>query len=65
MLSIHAIGLLAATVAHHGTDHSGGEHIAHLVVIAGMVLVLVGVVVDGARRQFARRRGGHLHGGPS
>lgn len=36
-----------------------GEHIAHLVVIAGMVLVLAGIVADGIRmqRRLARQEG--------
>jgi hypothetical protein len=38
------------------TGHSGIEHLAHLLGIVGMVLVLMGVVADGVRRQFDRRR---------
>ena len=36
-----------------------GEHVAHLVVFVGMVLVLVGIVVDGTRtaRRLARQEG--------
>ncbi len=50
---------------HHG--HFGPEHLAHLLGIAGMFLVLAGVVIDGARRQLrqrAARNGGfdsHAH----
>lgn len=43
---------------HHGF---GPEHVAHLLGVVGMVLVLTGVVVYGARRQLRRaaaKRGG-------
>jgi len=49
---------------HHGI---GAEHLAHVLGIAGMVLVLAGVVVDGARRQLRQRAvrtggpDGHAH----
>src|SRR5688572_29913209 len=36
---------------HHG---SYAEHAAHLLGVVGMVLVLAGVVIDGARRQLRR-----------
>jgi hypothetical protein len=40
-----------------------GEHFAHLVVVIGMVLVLVGVVADGVRtqRRLGRREGRIRH----
>jgi hypothetical protein len=40
-----------------------GEHFAHLVVLVGMVLVLVGIVADGIRsqRRVARREGAPRH----
>lgn len=56
--------LVEHTLIHH--DHEDllgafpiGEHAAHLVVLVGMVLVLVGVVVDGIRsqRRFGRQEG--------
>jgi hypothetical protein len=58
---------LALDVAVHlalpadGHEHlhaafSPSEHTAHLVVMLGMVLILAGVVADGARRQRARRQ---------
>ncbi|HEU0245180.1 MAG TPA: hypothetical protein VFQ75_14860, partial [Candidatus Limnocylindrales bacterium] len=36
-----------------------GEHVAHLVVLIGMVLVLVGILVDGTRtaRRLSRQEG--------
>ena len=43
---------------HHGF---GPEHVAHLLGVVGMVLVLAGVVIHGARRQLRRaaaKRGG-------
>ena len=41
---------------HTGHHHElGPEHLAHFLSIAGMVLVLAGVVTDGARRQLRRR----------
>ena len=49
---------LAGHVGHGGLGH---EHLAHLVGIAGMFLVLVGVVVHGARRH--RRPRAAIHGG--
>ena len=51
---------------HHG--EFGAGHLAHLVGIAGMLLVLAGVVIDGARRQLRQRAArnggsdGHAHG---
>jgi hypothetical protein len=35
--------------AHAGAAFSAGEHAAHLVVLVGMVLGLVGVIADGVR----------------
>ena len=54
-----------AGAGQHHAGHSGVEHLAHLAGIVGMVLVLAGVVIDGARRQLARRRGGAVPGGLS
>ena len=51
-----------APVAHH--HHAGfapQEHIAHLLGILAMVLVLAGVVIDGARRHRSRRRSSHAN----
>ena len=51
----------AVDVAAHlfGGDHAGDhrfgiEHAAHLLGVVGMVLVLAGVVIHGARRQLRR-----------
>ena len=55
---------LAGAGGHHA-GHAGAEHLAHLAAIVGMVLVLAGVVIDGARRQLARRRSGAVPGGLS
>ena len=49
---------LSAPADGHEHVHAGftlSEHAAHLVVMVGMVLILAGVVVDGARRQLNRR----------
>ena len=43
-----------ATTPHFG-HHFGGEHLAHVLGVVGMVLVLGGVVIDGVRRQRKRR----------
>ena len=48
--------------SHHAHESFGWEHLAHLVGIAGMVLVLAGVVTHGARRQL-RQRAAHSTGG--
>lgn len=61
-----AVHLMTDVHAHHHGAF-GLEHLAHLLGIAGMLLVLAGVVVYGARRQFrqrAARNGGfdsHAH----
>ena len=59
-----AFDLAAHTVLHHVHDEligafPLGEHLAHLVVVIGMVLVLAGVVADGLRtqRRLARQEG--------
>jgi len=55
-----AIGLLNDLVEHTFVSHVHeavvgsfpvGEHAAHLIVVAGMALVLVGIVADGIRSQ--------------
>lgn len=65
-LLLVAAGGIVDVVVHLGPAHfhgSGGidEHGAHLMGIAGMVLVLAGVVTHGVRRQ--RRSRGPQHGG--
>ena len=58
-LTVMAFGLLFDVVEHGFIDHAGepavgafpvAEHAAHLIVLIGMVLVLVGIVADGMRR---------------
>ena len=62
------VGLLADLVEHTLVPHAHdavvadfpvGEHAAHLVVLVGMVLVLVGIVADGVRtaRRLDRQEG--------
>ena len=62
--AVIAFGLLFDLV-EHDLSHAGeprigafpiAEHLAHLVVLVGMVLVLVGVVADGIRLERRRRR---------
>lgn len=73
-LAVMAIGGVADVVAHFvvaaGSDHvhaAGGDptgHAAHVVGIAGMVLVLAGVVMHGIRsqrRHAAASQGGSDH----
>jgi hypothetical protein len=66
--AVIAAGLLvdlgAHTVFHSGHDELMGafplgEHLAHLVVVVGMVLVLAGIVADGIRtqRRLVRQEG--------
>ena len=50
-------------VDHHVHDGLASEHVAHLVGIAGMALVLAGLVIHGARHQPRRRRAA-TQGGP-
>ena len=67
-----AIGLVADVVEHGFVPHVAdprvgafpvGEHAAHLIVLVGMVLVLVGVVADGIRsqRRMTRQEGTPRH----
>ena len=46
---------LTSDAAGHAHEGFGGEHLAHLIGIAGMTVVLAGVVIHGARRQLRRR----------
>lgn len=61
-----AVHLMTDVHAHHH-EAFGLEHLAHLLGIAGMLLVLAGVVVHGARRQLRQRAArnggfdGHAH----
>jgi hypothetical protein len=57
------VGILEDLVAHSlggaatpDGGHTSAELIGHLIVFVGMVLILLGVVVDGARQAVARRR---------
>jgi len=61
-----AVHLLTKVHAGHSAAF-GAEHVAHLLGIAGMFLVLAGVVFDGARRELRQRAArnggfdGHAH----
>jgi hypothetical protein len=64
-IAVMVLGIAADLVAHldPALDHhhggvTGPELSAHLVVFAGMALVLVGVVIDGVRS--GRRSGGSV-----
>ncbi len=56
-----AVVIQIGTSGHHGHEGLGSEHIGHLAAIAGMVLVLFGVVAHGVRSH--RRPGAATHGG--
>lgn len=68
-IALMAVGGVLDVVIHFGpVDHHAhtgfvSEHAAHLVGIAGMALVLAGVVIHGARHQTRRRRAA-ITGGP-
>jgi hypothetical protein len=65
-LAILLIGGLADVTAHlevtghtgHGREHTASELSAHLIGFVGMVVILLGVVVDGARRAYLGRSAG-------
>ena len=52
----HSLGSVAAAGA--GTGMTAGEHVAHLLVLVGMVLVLAGIVADGVRHNGRQGRPG-------
>ena len=49
-------------VEHHAHEAFRFEHAAHLVGLAGMTLVLAGVVIHGARHHARRRRAANQGG---
>ena len=66
--AIMMLGLLADVAMHTVASglHDGftaGEHLAHFVVLIGMVVTIVGIVADGSRRQgrAARPEGSPRH----
>ena len=69
-LALMAVGGVLDVVIHLGpVDHHAHEafvsaHGGHVVGIAGMALVLAGVVMHGAHHQTRRRRAATTHGGP-
>ena len=66
-LVILVIGGLADIAAHleaagqtdHLHEHTTSELSAHLIGFVGMVVILLGVVLDGVRRTFGGRQDGH------
>ena len=62
-IAVLALGALGDLIAHleaaghdgHLHAHTSAELSAHLIVFVGMVLIYLGVVLDGARRHRARR----------
>ena len=71
-LAVLAFGGLADLVTHlglpaeagHGHGFTSAEVEAHLVVLVGMVLTLLGVVIDGVRRaHLGPSAGAHRKGG--
>jgi hypothetical protein len=69
-LALMVVGGVLDVVIHFGpADHHAhaifaSEHVAHLIGIAGMALVLAGVVIHGARHQTRRQRAATIQGGP-
>ena len=65
-LAVVGFGAFADLVTHlgvpgaaaSGAAHTPDQVSAHLIVFAGMVLIVLGVVVDGARQSRARRPAG-------
>jgi hypothetical protein len=53
--------IVLASAGHHGHEELAGQHLAHMAAVAGMVLVLVGVVTRGVRSH--RRAKAATHGG--
>jgi hypothetical protein len=51
-LSVHSM----APAAHAGAPFGAEEHLAHLMVLVGMVILLVGVIADGMRLAGRERR---------
>ncbi|MGH2379657.1 MAG: hypothetical protein ACRDG7_00320 [Candidatus Limnocylindria bacterium] len=56
LLLAGAIDVVVHVAAGEHAGHPGIAHSAHLVAIVGMVLVLAGIVVHGARLHVTRRR---------
>lgn len=50
-----ALSVMAGPHVMHSGMQMGVNHTGHLIALAGMVLVLAGVVIHGARRQRNRR----------
>lgn len=50
------------SAGHHAHESFVSEHFTHLIGIAGMVLVMAGLVIHGARRHHRRPRAAR-HGG--
>jgi hypothetical protein len=67
-LLVMAVGFLYDLVEHTVVVHTAeqtigafplSEHVAHLIVIVGMVLVLAGIVIQGSHRSIRRDRLAH------
>ena len=54
-LMLDAVVHLSPAPHHHQLGFSPEEHGAHMVVLIGMLLILGGIVLDGARRRAGRR----------
>lgn len=55
--------LAAVEHAGHLHEHTDSEIAAHLIGFVGMVVTLLGVLLDGARQSIAGRRAGPTQGG--
>jgi len=62
-LAAMALGIVGDVVEHTLISHRGefvmarfplGQHIAHLTVVVGMVVILAGIVIDGVRSSQGR-----------
>jgi hypothetical protein len=59
------VGIHLAQLDHHAHASFASEHAAHVVGIAGMSLVLAGVVTHGVRHTTRRRRAANQGGSDS
>ena len=50
------IGLVLDVTLHALSGAAAPEHVAHAVILAGMVLVILGILADGIRRTRYRHR---------
>jgi hypothetical protein len=61
-VAVHLLELAASPEAAAAAGHSHAELDAHVTTFVGMVLIILGVVVDGVRQSLARRQAGRSKG---